>query len=26
VIQSVKTNYDTDLIKPLVEFTARLAT
>jgi alanyl-tRNA synthetase len=25
VIQHVKTNYETDLIKPLVEFTAELA-
>jgi alanyl-tRNA synthetase len=25
VMQSVKTNYDTDLIRPIVEFTAALA-
>jgi alanyl-tRNA synthetase len=25
VLQHVKTNYDTDLIRPLVEFTAELA-
>jgi alanyl-tRNA synthetase len=25
VLQGVKTNYDTDLIRPIVEFTASLA-